>query len=355
VASDLKSDNPQLRELGIRRAVGMAMVSAGFYAMAALAKSALGVDDDEEEAVRDLAAPWQKNSTLLFTGRDADGKLRYFDMSFLDPYGYWKRPLTAMMRNQPWEDSAASAIKDLLEPFFGTDIAAGAIFEVMANKKESGGRVYSPNGDVLDQTTSIANHMRKALQPGFMGNAERLYLAGTGTRREGSGQPYEMRDEAVALLGWRAATLDTKTALYYRSFEFSDALVDARKELTRTLRSANKVSPDDIATSREKAERQYDQAFTKMQRLVTSARSAGMSNGEIVQTLKLSGVSKENAAYLIRGKTPPFRIGTQAAKSAYRNARIMRGEEYAREIATRFREAGTVRDRRRLTDTEDTE
>lgn len=335
-AADLKSDNPGIRALGRKRAAGLAMVSAGFYALSALTAAALGVDDDEEEALRDLAAPWQKNSTLLFAGRDADGKLRYFDMSFLDPYGYWKRPLTAMLRDQPWEQAATSALSDMLSPFLGADITAGALFEVMANKKGSGGKVYLENGGAVDQTVAIVNHLRKALQPGFASNAERLWLAGQGARREGSGQPYDMRDEVVSLLGWRASTLDTRTALYYRSFEFSDALVDARKVLTRTLRSSNQVSDADIRSARDTAQRQYEQAFREMTRLVRSARAAGMNNLQIAQTLRLSGISKANAIALLSGQVPPMTVGLQSLRSAVKQAGLMQGADHAAEVARRF-------------------
>lgn len=335
-AADLKSDNPGLQAIGRKRAVGMAMVSAGFYALSAMTAAAFGVGDDEEEAIRDLAPPWQRNSTFLFTGRDADGKLRYFDMSFLDPYGYWKRPLTAMLRDQPWEKAATSALGDMIEPFLGTDITAGALFEVMANKKGSGGQVYLENAGPVDQTLAIADHLRKALQPGFVSNAERLTLAAQGVRREGSGQPYDMRDELVSLLGWRASTLDTQTALYYRSFEFTDALSDARKVLSRTLRSSNKVSDGDIRSARETAQAQYQQAFTQMGRLVSSARAAGMNNQQIAQTLKLSGVSQVNVMALLNGRVPPMNTGNQGLDRAIRQARLMQGAEHAQEIARRF-------------------
>lgn len=337
VNADLKSDNPKIRTLGRKRAAGMAMVSAGFYALSAMTAAAFGVDDDEEEALRDLAAPWSKNSTFLYTGRDADGKLRYFDMSFLDPYGYWKRPLTAMMRDQPWQDAAASGISDMLSPFFGADITAGAIFEVLANKKPTGGQVYNENAGSVDQLQDISNHMRKALQPGFVSNAERLWLAGSEARREGSGQPYSMRDEVVSLLGWRAATLDTQTGLYYRSFDFTDALGDARKTLTRTLRSSNEVSVDDIRESKEAANAQYQKAFTEMSRLVSAAGTAGMSRSQIAQTLKLSGVAQRNIFALLSGKVPPMEIGMQAQAKAVQQARVMRDSEHAAEIARRFR------------------
>ncbi|WP_437883522.1 hypothetical protein [Pseudomonas sp. LRF_L74] len=335
-ASDLKSNNPAIRTLGMKRAAGMALVSAGFYALAAMSKAAFGVGDDEEEAVRDLSPPWQRNSTFLFTGRDADGKLRYFDMSFLDPYGYWKRPITAMLRDQPWQQAATSSIGDMLSPFLGTDIAAGAIFEVMSNKKGSGGQVYLENGDPVDQTLDIANHLRKALQPGFVSNAERLLLAGKGARREGSGQPYDMRDELVSLLGWRASTLDTQTALFYRSFEFTDALGDARKTLMRTVRSANQVSDSDIRSSRQAAEQQYEKAFKEMGRLVASAKSAGMGAPQIVRTLRLSGISQANVMALMANRVPPLMIGTQTQASAMKQAAAMQGRDQAVEVARRF-------------------
>lgn len=341
-ASDLKSDNPAIRRLGMRRAVGMAMVSGMFYGLAALSKAMLGVDDDEEEALRDLAPPWQKNSTFLFAGRDDNGNLRYFDLSFLDPYGYWKRPLTAMMRDQPWEDSAMSAVSDMLSPFFGTDIATGAIFEVLANKKGTGGKVFSENADVSDQAADIANHLRKALQPGFAGNVERLTMAMQGIRRQGSGQPYDLQDEMVALLGWRSSTMDPKTALYYRSFEFNDAMSEARQGLNRVLRSANDVSQQDIADAKAEARRRQVEAYTEMRRLVESARAAGMNPIQIRQVLGQSSISQANIQALMRGTPPPFQVTSQAMTKAVRQAQAMEGPEFAREVARRFKEAAAA-------------
>ncbi|MDD2978282.1 hypothetical protein, partial [Aquabacterium sp.] len=337
--ADLKSDNPRLRAAGMKRAVGMALVSGMFYALAAMSKAAAGVDDDEEEALRDLAPEWQKNSTFLFAGRDEKGNLRYFDMSFLDPYGYWKRPITAMLRDQPWEKSAASAMRDLLTPFFGADITAGAIFEVMANKKGSGGKVYQENADALTQGGDIADHLRKALQPGFVGNVERIANAAQGVRREGSGQPYDMHDEMVALMGWRASTMDPKAALYYRSFEFNDAMTEAKQVLARTLRSVNEVSPGDIQEARDTARGRQVEAFAQMHRIVQAAQAAGMTPLQIRQVLQQSGISRSNTAALLRGTPPPLTIGAQTATNAIKQARVMEGPAFAQEVARRYQTA----------------
>lgn len=343
-AADLKSDNPQMRALGRKRAAGMAFVSGAFYALAALTAAAFGVDDDEEEALRDLSPDWSKNSTFLFLGRDDDGKLRSVDLSFLDPYGYWKRPITAMLRDQPWEDAAVSGLGDMVAPFFGADIAVGAIFQVLANQKASGGRVYDENADSVDQLQDIANHMRKALQPGFVSNAERLWLAGSGASREGSGQPYDMRDELVTLLGWRANTLDAKTGLYYRAFDFTDGLSQAKKTLTRELRSVNAVSDGDIREARDAAQRQYNKAFAEMARLVHAAEVSGLSRQEIVKTLRQSNIAQANIFALLQGRVPPMDVGLQAQQRAVQQARVMHGAEHAAEVARRFRVAREMRE-----------
>src|SRR5688500_2865599 len=69
------------KALATNRAVGLAFVSAFFASLEALTKGMLGMDDEEEEAVRKLAAPWQENANLAFVCRTAEGMLRFFDMS----------------------------------------------------------------------------------------------------------------------------------------------------------------------------------------------------------------------------------------------------------------------------------
>ena len=341
VASDLRSDNPGLRRLGVRRALGMAMVSGGFYALSAISKAGAGVDDDEEEALRDLAPPWQKNSTFLYVGRDEDGKLRYFDMSFLDPYGYLKRPLTAMMRDQPWEKIAASSVGDLLSPFLGADISAEAVYRVFSNTTATGGKVYQegPGVSPVDQTLAIADYLRKALQPGFMGNIERITQAAQGKYREGSGQRFSLEDEMVALLGWRASTVDAKTALRYRSYEFGDRLSDARGAVNRVLRSQNEVTDDDITQALERGEAMHRQSFEEMRRVVAAARNSGMTEQDVREVLEAGSLSRKNVDALIRGEVPPFTVSEQAAQGAARQAELTRDKAHADEIKRRFEAA----------------
>ncbi|MGL4517999.1 MAG: strawberry notch C-terminal domain-containing protein [Shewanella sp.] len=334
VNSDIKSSNPKMRALGYKRIAGMAFVSSAFFALNAATKAMLGVTDDEEEAIRDLAAPWQKNSTFAYVGRDEKNNLQYFDMSFLDPYGYFKRPITAMLRDQPWQDAAVSGLSDLISPFLGADIVAQSIFEVLANKKGTGSQVYNENGMPGEQLEDISIHLGKTVAPGFIGNAVRIYKALDG-QVSSSGKPYKFEEEMLSLVGWRLSTMDPKTSLHYKTFEFSDGLKNANRTIMKQIQDVNKVSDDDLMSAYDSAKKQHDTAFKKMIRLTSSAKNSGMTKAAIFETLKRSGVSDDNAKMVIIGKTPPFNLSRTSAENAIKKAKVSIGGEHATRVRER--------------------
>jgi hypothetical protein len=337
VQSDLRSDNPGLRAIGARRLVGMVSVTAAFAALGILSRAALGIDDDEDEAVRELAPPWSRNSVLLYTGRDADGALQYFDLSFLDPYGYLKRPLLALMRDEPWKEAAAESLKEALVPFLGVDIGAEAIYRAIANRKPSGGAIYNETAPAMEQTMAIANHLRQALQPGFVGNAERLVRAAQEQRREGTGQRFDLEDELLALGGWRASTLDPRVAVYYRAFDFREALQRARQTLSRELTSVNPVSDGDLLDALRSAETQRAEALRDMTRIVRAAEKSGMSRGEVVETLKLGGVAGRDVMAVVMGRQTPIALSDDTIQRAVRKAASWNSGLARQEVARRMR------------------
>lgn len=332
---------PGMRRIAIDRALGMTFVAGFAYAAQEIAKAMLDIDDDDEEAIRLQAAPWQRNSNLVITGRDEDGNLQYFDISFLDPYNYFKRPITAIMRDQPMGDALVSAASDMLSPFLGTDIAAGAIMEVYANKTGTGGPVYKESDTIDRQLIDIAQHLRKALQPGFVSNLERTYQALDG-QTNASGKKFDLGDEGLSWIGWRVSTLDPKTALYYRSFEFSDAKAEASKTLTEVLNDPNDVSPESIERAYERAVKMRAQAYNDMGKIVGASRRSGLSATQIRMVLKSGSVSEQDRQALMDGRVPAWRPTQQAETAAVRRAEALIGREKAMEIRSRYRMVRTL-------------
>jgi N12 class adenine-specific DNA methylase len=333
IATDLKT--PGMRPIALRRMAGMAIASSFAYALQAVTMAMLDVDDDDEEAIRDLSPTWSKNSNLIFINRDANGQIQYIDMSYVDPYNYFKRPVVAMLRDQPWEDMATDIVKEMLTPFLGTDIAAGAIFEVISNKKESVGRVFFEGDNPLSQSADIANHLRKSLQPGVASNLERTYKAITG-HISPSGKVYNPKEEAAGWLGWRVTTTDPKIAIYYRSFEFKDNLKDASSVFNKVARNPNKVSINEMKSALEKARGIRAKSFKKMSRMISAARSSGMDDNQITRVLMASNISQKDISQLFGNTVPKWIPSASSIRSTITKSGVLFNEEKTEEFIKRF-------------------
>jgi hypothetical protein len=302
IASDLK--DPDLRSDGLRRIAGMSFAYASIYAAQAALMAAFGVDDDEEEALRSMSAPWSANSNLVPVDRDARGRLWVMDLSFIDPYAYYKRPINALLRDQPTDDALKQAAWSLLDPFFGEGIVTQAIREAKENKKVSGGPVYNPRDGIIESTSDIANHMRKALQPGFVAWLERVGMA-AGGKMSPSGQPYTLKAEAAAFFGFRSAVHDPRKALWYRAPEFVKNKSDSTYILTKAASNPNAVSDDALLDAYGRAKKAHADTYADMLRLVRAAKASGMAVGDIRQVLKDRGVSAADVAAMVTDEAIP--------------------------------------------------
>lgn len=327
-------DLRQTPSLGRRKLVGLAIASGMIHALQGVAMALVGMDDDEEEAFRDLAAPWMENSNLLPLGRNEKGQIRLIDMSFLDPYNYFKRPVNALLRDQPLDDAIKSAAVDLWSPFFGQDIAFGAISEALSNQKESGGRVFNPHAPVTDQAVDIANHMRKALQPGIAANLERIVKASRG-EISASGRPYSLKDEGAALVGFRITTFDPKASIYYKAFEFQDKKRDATSILSSVAKNPNEISDSALRDAYITAEKTRTEAYEDMIQLIKAGMNAGLTRLQIAASLRNSGVSKSDTSALVRGIVPPWKPSDQMMRGAIKKAQVLFDDETAQEFNRR--------------------
>lgn len=335
VAEDMK--DAKTRPMAIRRIIGMSITSSFAFAGQAISMALLGFDDDDDEATRLMGAPWQRNSTLIYTGRDKDGNLRYMDISFLDPYNYWKRPLIAIWRSQPYDDMAMDIVTELGKPFFGEDILFGTVRELFSNQKETGGKIFNEHDSVDDQIADIFTHLRKALQPGIMSNMERTYKAITGEVSP-SGRTYNKVDEAAAWIGFRMSTLDPKVALYYRSFDFGDAKSEAEKKIRNVANDTNDVSDNEMKAAFDSATSIRAEAYGKMITLVKAAERSGMTRQQINQTLRNSGMSQKDAFYILNGRVPAWEPNITTVGQQMKKANTTFGKDQAMKVRDRYRQ-----------------
>jgi len=86
---EMSSNIPAIKQLGQRRLASFAITVGGIPQIAKQTGMALNdVTKDEMEALRKVVPEWSKNSTLVPTGRDKNGYLKYIDFSYSNAYDF---------------------------------------------------------------------------------------------------------------------------------------------------------------------------------------------------------------------------------------------------------------------------
>ena len=312
-------------ELFARRLVG-ASVSAGFAAaLSALSMALLGIDDEDDEAVRKMAAPWQRNSNLLYLGYDDDGMIQYIDLSFSDPYNYLKRPINALLLGGDWKQNVfglfrGGALRDVLDPFLGPDIAATALGEIIFNSRLDGsGYVYNPTDSAAGQLESISEHLFKAMQPGTFLNIQRMLKATQGDVSRG-GTQYGISNEIAALFGVRWNTLNPAQSLKYKTFQLREDTSRAARLLSYPLGGQNKVDRDEIEDAF------YNMIAARTRRhqeaidLLDVLKKFGMTKPQIIRVMDSSGLSRKEAVQLANGRIPRWSPSSTFLRNAMQSA-----------------------------------
>ena len=318
-----------------RRALGFGMISGGAYALQEALLNSHDVSEDEEEAIRLLSPQWSRNSNIAITGRDENGNLRYMDLTHLDPYAYFKKPITAILRDQPVDDAVVQAAQELLTPFFGYDISTATILQVWQNEKASGGKVYNETDTPENIAVDIGAHLFKGMGPSVAQNVNRT-LKALDNEISPSGRRYNIEDESAAWVGFRFSTFDPKASLYFKTYEFNEGKRNATSLLTKTFRDPNEVSDSELRNAFDRASSARKQTFKDMQRIVEAARKSGLSDTKLMTVLRSNGVTIKDARALISGKPSRWTMSDSTLKNSIKKSDLLFDESTGAEFERRW-------------------
>ena len=296
---ELKSDNPREKLVGAHRLASLSYVlafptlmGAGLKALYESRRKKNGRAPDYETAIRaarSLAPPYMRNSQLVVLRAPGDGTVTVVDVSFMDPFGQFRRIYNAAMAEtaggkKGGADRAIDAITEAADPYVGEGIGTSELIDVARNtKKLTGERIYTPGASHLSQAYDIAKHIASSIEPGIVAKGVRVYKAATGTQDSGY-RKYELGPEMLALLGPRVMTLDSRQTLHFAPQKFARLTQDAaalkNKSENETLGALERkrFANDSAATLKLGAGQLYD--------VVQGAKLAGLEEDEIRSILK---------------------------------------------------------------------
>lgn len=314
--------DPRLRAIGAERLAGIAAATVAVPSVAIASRHLVGITKDEEDDMRLFLPPWSENSSLVHLTKTEDGKYRYVDLSYTDPYSYLRKPVIAFMRGEDWEAGLMDAVGSAAEPFASEEIGFQHIVDILRNtKKDSGGRVFNPEAPVNEQAVDVLAHLWDAVEPGTISSAQRI---ASGLQGEVSlyGRSYNPKVEALAVMtGHRVSELDVRQAFSFRARELVDGVRDARSILTSTLSRAGHVGEDEVAHARQDTQHGLTGLYGDLHAISSAAERAGVPRREILSMLNDAGLSQPDARLAYEGGVPSYEPGPQYFRNLARRSR----------------------------------
>ena len=235
---------PKTIETAVKHPLRFAPYLALFYAIPALAMSALDIDEDDYEAMKKTLPEYirDKGSLYIMPYRGEKGEIKYADLGYFFPWASFVDPLIQMGRG-----NIAGGSKDLLRNFMPSGPIVTALTAITTNKDSFTGRdIVDPRQTPENKALAMLSYVWNQALPPMLGmdfaNPEksggvlpRLYsdAFGTGTGMKANGQPKpEFLENAGRLLG---LNIDTANPIMSRAQNILH--MQAQIHATEALRS----------------------------------------------------------------------------------------------------------------------
>ncbi len=306
---ELRSPNAEIRKIGATRMTGITLAAGGLYAASAASRWVNGIDARTDKDLRPFLAPWQENSSLIYTHSPENGVYSLIDLSYTDPYSYLRDPLRRLFSGDgDWEEALLEATLQAASPFIGEEILFGKLSDINRNQKAQGGQVFNPEDHPVDRAFSILDHLWSAIEPGTIASARRI---AKGIKKETNvfGQEFDAMTEFLAVVtGHRLQKTDVRQALTFRTSELDRRLGNANRILNRVVNRAGTVTDGEITRAFRDSEASRAKVFEDAHEIALKAiNSHGLTNQEVIKAFRDAGMSRVNAAAVVNSGIPPRR------------------------------------------------
>jgi len=328
---ELTSTNPFIRQMGARRLIGASATFGGIGKVVyETAQFVTGVDDEKmNSAKRSFIPTYEKNATLIpLSTPDKDGKFKYFNFSYSNPYDSLVRPFNAVVQaygdGKLNKDNAErivmtalfgdpvserpGALTEFFAPFLTESIGTERVADVILRegKKRGGGIVYSPQDPLNVKMAKSIDHIMGGLTPGAFTQASRVWEGATGQFTD-AGTARNTRDELMAMMsGIRVQEVKPLSSMPFIITSYGRDRTDISSKFGRTAYSANESLPNKLSAFKTYLLESYD-SQNKMFRTLRDAENLGIDEYELKNILE-DRLTKSDTKRLLDGtfKVPTF-------------------------------------------------
>ena len=287
IRREMRSDNPDLRRLGAKRfgwAASYHSLATYFSVMLAggLGASLFGIDDEEQDALRVLGAPWEQYQSVLPVSKE-DGVVTYTNLSYVLPDANLRDWMIALGNEEsPTHRNVVNAVWSLASPYIAPDIAAQALQQVLTNNKGDGRPVYNPDAPLVELTGDVMSHLSKYFNPTMIESFRKITTAySNGDVAEITG--YDRNPELMMISQLGVPFMERNIAQSYGyklSFDVTKRLNNATAEFNYDIARTNSV--EDMRSVYSSYQRKLDAIYFDAKTYTDAAKLLGVSDKEIL-------------------------------------------------------------------------
>jgi hypothetical protein len=181
--------------------------------------------------------------------------------------------------------------------------------------------------------------MAKAMEPGTLSSARRVYYGFSGRTRNW-GQTYDPWVELGAMFsGARVETLDLEQALRFKAKNFGSTFRDATAIFSQAAVRPGSVPASELGAAYRRSAEARQAAVEDMHKVIEDAIALGLKRSTVHRVLDEASVGKRNTADIMRGLATPYAPSDRVLEGAdlYQRGRRREVERASREGAAEMR------------------
>jgi hypothetical protein len=191
-------------------------------------------------------------------------------------------------------------------------------------KTKDGKVLYTDATPAGEKVSAVMSHLVRAQAPFSLQQMIRLGFAATGQPSRtvgpytGSGQTYELTDEALGFTGYRPVPIDPARSLDFMMSGYQRGIRDARREFNAKLLRGDPVSAQDVIDRYIIANKAKWEEMKDMSLNLEAGRILGVEQQDFLNVL--GRISRKDAMALMQDNFIPFTISENVQKVFQENA-----------------------------------
>jgi hypothetical protein len=303
---DIRSGNPVLMKSGCKRVFFAGLGQIGLTVAADFIRDSFGVSEEDEEALRRFLPEWQVDALLALTGK-SEGKLTFWDLSYLNPYSVLQEPMKAFVdeykKTGSSVDATVEGLQKLLDPWTSEQLLFGAVMDVARGYTKEGYPIYEAADSKWNNVKSGASRLVQAVTPGAVNLPIRISKAIAG-EVSSEGTAYRVEDELKgAILGQKPAERDVLQRFQNKNLTKFKLLSSSASNLaTKEYRTRGTPDLANIRDNYVQSNNARMQAFKEVRLDVEALEKLGVTKSQAIQAMKARGVPEDDIRQIIAGK-----------------------------------------------------